>query len=108
MAVNPEYCDYIIDLLTPHYPVTTRKMFGGLGIFCEFGMCALITSEDVYFGKVDDENRDDYLVADMPQFAKMPYYQVPVEVLDSEEEVGAWLEKSIAAARRAAAKKSRK
>ncbi len=108
MAVNPEYCDYIVDLLIPHYPVTTRKMFGGLGIFCEFGMCALITSDSVFYGKVDDENRAAYEAAEMPQFMKMPCYQVPVEVLDSEEEVGIWLDKSIAAARRASAKKGRK
>ena len=108
MATSPEYCDYIIDLLSPHYPVTTRKMFGGVGIFCEFGMCALITSDSVYHGKVDDENRADYEAAEMPQFMTMPYYQVPVEVLDSEEEVGIWLNKSIDAARRAAAKKGKK
>lgn len=108
MATDPEYCDYIVDLLTPHYPITTRKMFGGVGIFCEFGMCALITSDNVYHGKVDDENREDYLAAGMLQFMNMPYFQVPVEVLDSEEEVGIWLEKSIAAARRASAKKGKK
>lgn len=108
MATNPEYCDYIMDLLTPHYPVTTRKMFGGIGIFCEFGMCGLITSDDVYHGKVDDENREDYVAAAMPQFMNMPYYQVPIEVLDSDEAIGIWLKKSIAAARRASDKKGKK
>ncbi|MCP4419153.1 MAG: TfoX/Sxy family protein [Chloroflexi bacterium] len=107
MATSPEFSEYIVDLLTPHYSITTRKMFGGVGIFCEYGMCALITGDDVLHFKVDDENRADYETAGMSQFHKMPYYQTPVELLDSPEELGAWLAKSIEAARRSPKKKKK-
>lgn len=107
MATSPEYAEYIVDLLTPHYPVTTRKMFGGVGIFCEFGMCALITSEDVVHFKVDDENRADYEAAGMTQFHRMPYFQLPEELFENADELDVWLANSIAAAQRAQKKKKK-
>ena len=107
MATTPEYKEYIVDLLTPHYPVTTRNMFGGVGIYCEAGMFGLITSEDVFYLKVDDENRSDYEAIEMPQFMNMPYFQVPVEVLDSSDELGEWVQKSLAVAERAPKKKKK-
>ena len=107
MATNPEFQAYIVDLLTPHYPVTTRKMFGGVGIFCEYGMFALITGDDELFFKADAENRGDYEAAGMAQFMSMPYFQAPIEVLESSEKLGMWLAKSVDAARRAPKKKKR-
>ena len=88
MATTPEYRDYILDLLTAIHPVSDRKMFGGIGIFIEEGMFALITSDDVFHFKVDDSNRADYEEADMPRFARMPYYQVPEEVLEKPGSIG--------------------
>lgn len=108
MATSPEYLDYVVDLMSPHYPISTRKMFGGIGIFCEYGMFALITGDDVLHFKVDDENRADYDAAGMSQFMKMPYFQVPVEVLDAPETLGAWIAKSVDAAWRSPRKKKRK
>ncbi|MCP4361350.1 MAG: TfoX/Sxy family protein [Chloroflexi bacterium] len=108
MATTPEYRDYIVDLLTPYYPVTTRNMFGGVGIFCEDGMFGLITAEDVFYLKVDDENRADYKAADMPQFMNMPYYQAPGNVLDSTENLGVWVQKSLEVAHRSPKKKKKK
>jgi 2-amino-4-hydroxy-6-hydroxymethyldihydropteridine diphosphokinase len=105
MATSSEYLDYIVDLMTIHYPITTRKMFGGIGIFCDHGMFALITSEDVLHFKVDDANHAEYEAAEMPQFMKMPYFQVPSEVLDSQEQFGEWLTKSIAVSKRSPKKK---
>lgn len=108
MATTPEYKAYIVDLLTPHYPVTTRNMFGGVGIYCEDGIFGLITSDDVFYLKVDDQNRADYEAAEMPQFMTMPYFQVPVEVLDSADELGKWVQNSLAVAKRAPKKKKKR
>ena len=105
MASSPEFVAYVVDLLHPNYPITTRKMFGGVGIFCEYGMCALITSDDVLYFKVDDNNRADYEAAGMAEFESMPYYQIPADVLESSQDLGIWLGKSIAAAKAAKKKK---
>ena len=105
MAASPEFHEYVLDLISPYYPITTRKMFGGVGIFCEFGMFALITSDDELFFKVDDENRAQFEAASMPQFHKMPYYQLPLDLLDSPDELGSWVDQSIGVARRSPKKK---
>lgn len=107
MATTPEYRDYIIDLLSSIQPVSDRKMFGGVGIFIEEGMFALITSDDVFHFKVDDSNRADYENADMPRFGRMPYYQVPEEVLESQDDLRVWMEKAMEVARQAAKKKKK-
>jgi len=102
MAASVEFCEYVLDLLNPIYAVRERKMFGGLGIFIEEGMFALITSEDVLYFKVDESNRVDYEEAGMAQFGNMPYYQVPDEVMESPDQMRLWMEKSMDVARRAA------
>jgi len=107
MATTPEYRDYILDLLQPIYPIHDRKMFGGVGLFIEEGMFALITSDDILHFKVDDQNRADYETAAMPQFARMPYYQVPLEVMESPDDLRLWMGKSMEAARRAAKDKKK-
>ncbi|MCO6452079.1 MAG: TfoX/Sxy family protein [Caldilineales bacterium] len=105
MATSPEYKAYVLDLMTPHYPVQARGMFGGVGIFSEWGMFALITSDDELHFKVDDSNRADYEDAGMPQFQRMPYYRVPEEVLESPEELGVWMGKSLQVAQNSPKKK---
>ncbi len=98
MAVSSDYHEYVIDQLNRIHPVRERKMFGGLGIFIEEGMFALITSEDVLHFKVDDSNRADYEAAGMARFGRMPYFEVPADVLESQEELCGWMEKSMAIA----------
>lgn len=105
MATTPEYKEFIVDLLTSHYPVMTRNMFGGVGIYCEDGMFGLITSDDVFHLKVDDENRVDYEAAGTTQFMTMPYFEVPADVLEDDDALGVWVQKSLAVAHRAPKKK---
>ncbi len=54
MAVSPEYRDYLEDLFASVGGVTQRRMFGGLGIFRDGVMIALVDDEVLYF-KADDE-----------------------------------------------------
>lgn len=105
MPTTPDYRDYILDQLNPIHPVTDRKMFGGVGIFIEEGMFALITSDDAFHFKVDDSNRADYESAGMPRFGRMPYYQVPEEILESQDDLRLWMEKAMEVTYQAAKKK---
>jgi DNA transformation protein len=85
-------------------------MFGGLCFFAEGRAFALADDGVVYF-KVDDSNRPDFEAAGMGPFlpfgdpAKpMQYYEVPADVLEDSEQLGAWMAKAIAVAARAKAK----
>lgn len=107
MATSPEYRDYIIDLLSPLHPIRTRNMFGGVGIFDDDRMFALITSGDELYFKADDTNRPDYEAADMPRFHRMPYYQVPPDITEDSQQLKNWLDKSVDVARRSPKKKKK-
>ena len=86
--------------------VSSRKMFGGFGIFESGAMFALITPEGNVHFKVDDSNRSAYEEAGSGQHMKMPYFEVPSSVLGDGEKLKNWARDSIAIAR--ASKKTKK
>ena len=75
--------------------VTSKKMFGGHGIFHEGKMFGLVDSKGNYFLKADDSNREDYLTRGSVQHSRMPYYSIPAEVLEDPSALISWTEKSI-------------
>ena len=107
--------DQTVSRLNAVAPVTARGMFGGYGLYLEGTMFALIAYETLYF-KVDDENREDYLAAEMGPFIynrngkliEMSYYQLPDAVFEDLEALAEWVQKAQAAARRAKQKKSKR
>ena len=114
MPVTPEYRAFIEDLVEPLGHVSTRRMFGGLGVFYRGLMFALIVNDVLHF-KVDKENRSDFEVLDMEPFSYIrkgkkrglkSYWTVPVDVLDNEDEFLVWSRKAVDAALRADALKS--
>lgn len=108
MATSPEYTQYILEQLSQIEPIQHKKMFGGVGLFIEEGMFALISSEDVLYFKADDQNRSDYEATGMAQFHSMPYFQLPVDVLESPQELALWMENSMSATKRANKGKKKK
>ena len=62
--------------------VTTKKMFGGFGIFHEGKMFGLVDRRgDIYF-KVNDESKQQYIDEGAVQHSRMPYYSITPEVLN--------------------------
>ena len=75
--------------------VHSRKMFGGYGIFESGAMFALITSEGKIHLKVDQSNRKRFEDAGAEQHGKMPYFEVPQNVLENEQKFQEWARASI-------------
>lgn len=107
MKADADYHDYIMDLLTPIANITSKAMFGGYGIFHEGIMFALISGSSIYF-KVEDTNRTAYEKSGSKQFKPMPYWVVPVEVIENTEKLHEWAYTSIAIGHATAKKKRRK
>ena len=104
MAVTDDFLEYVVDQLSLLGPVTVRKMFGGAGLYCEGKMFGLV-ADDVAYLKADDSNRDDFVRAGCGPFkpfddkpAVMPYYEIPVDVLEDPETLAAWARRSLAVA----------
>jgi DNA transformation protein and related proteins len=113
MSVSEGYRTYIVDQLGTLPALSTRRMFGGLGLYSGEWFFALI-DDDVLFFKVDDANRDDYTSRGMKAFMPFPgqpslgYFQVPEDVIEEAEELTRWARRSVEVAQRAGLKKPRK
>lgn len=115
MTVCADYAAYVVDQLSRSLKVTSRRMFGGVGLYCEDLFFALIAA-DVLYLKVDDSNREDYVARGCAAFQpvvrdqtvySMSYFAVPPEVLEDADDLAHWARKSVAVARAAAAAKSK-
>jgi DNA transformation protein len=87
--------------------ITSRKMFGGFGIFHEGAMFGIISKQRLFF-KVDDSNFDAYEKAGSKQHEPMPYYAVPATVVSKKPSLQKWARQSIEVAHAAKASKSTK
>ena len=108
MTVSSDFLAYVLDQLAALNGVSSRRMFGGAGLYCDELFFALI-SDDVLYLRVDDSNRADYTARGMAQFkpyadrphSSMNYYEVPAEVLENAGELVVWARRSAAVAMRA-------
>lgn len=108
MAVTDEYLTYVKDQLDETGTITSRRMFGGAGIYGD-GLIFAIVVDDVLYFKVDDSNRADYEAAGMEPFTfthdkgqmVMGYYEVPIDVLESKEKATQWARQALAVAQAA-------
>jgi len=113
VPVTPSYRLYVIDQLGPAVPdISARGMFGGVGLYARDLFFALIDDDVLYF-KVDGENRPAFEARGMGPFMPfgpgkevMQYYEVPGDVLEDAELLGAWAEAAIGVARRAKFRKA--
>jgi DNA transformation protein len=103
MAVSEEYLQFVLDQLAGLKGVSARRMFGGAGLYLRGIMFGLIADDRAYL-RVDDSNRASFEDAGSGPFhpygkeATMPYYEVPVDVLEDPADFCAWAEKALAAA----------
>lgn len=114
MPVSAAYREFAEEQLRRVVPVTTRSMFGGVGVYAEGLFFALMDDDTLYF-KVDDSNRSDFEARGMGPFRPygdethvMQYYEVPPEVLEEPDTLRPWVERAVEVARRAKGKKKRK
>jgi DNA transformation protein len=105
MAVSNGYLDHVLEQLYGLGRVTSRRMFGAVGLYCAELFFGLIADDTLYF-KVDDTNRADYESRGMGQFRPYPdkpdvsmtYYEVPVDALEDAEQLVAWARRSLVVA----------
>lgn len=114
MPRTNEYCDHVVDLLSPLGPTSYKFMFGGYGIYVD-GLIIAIVSDDRLLLRADDENRPDFEALGIGPFQpyenknhSMPFYTVPDEVMDDPDELLEWARKAMAATLRMKAKREKK
>lgn len=106
MAVSKDYLLFLEDQLSEFGEIEIKSMFGGAGIFKEGLMIAMIGNESFRL-KVDEHNQADFEKRGMkPYFSKkkkkgMPYWEVPIDIIENRTELAKWAQKSYEAALRA-------
>ncbi len=85
----------LVARLEPIGGITSKKMFGGHGIFHEGKMFGIIDSMGKAFFKVDDDLKAKYENKGGEQHSKMPYFSIPESIWNDPDELIAWAKDAI-------------
>jgi len=84
MAKDDAFIEYLHELLDPLGKISTKKMFGGHGVYCNGVIMGLVIDETLYL-KVDEQSREFFSEEDCEPFVyqskakqvAMSYWSVP-------------------------------
>ncbi|MEM9426581.1 MAG: TfoX/Sxy family protein [Pseudomonadota bacterium] len=106
MAVSDAQIAHAVELFEGVGPLTTRKMFGGLGIYAEGKIFAVLMSDGRLRLKgagamvdVFDENaweRWTYQREGSKKVSAMPYWTLPDALLDDPDAASGWARRALA------------
>ena len=80
--------------------ISSKKMFGGHGVFHDGTMFGMVDSAGRVFFKVADGNRARYEAAGSERHSRMPYYAVPDAVMADSDTLQEWAGASIEVTKR--------
>jgi DNA transformation protein len=108
VTTSADFVAYVLEQLAGLGGVSSRRMFGGAGLYCDEFFFGLI-ADDVLYLRTDDSNRADYAARGAAQFRpyaarpqlSMNYYAAPAEVLEDAAELVTWARRSVAVAMQA-------
>jgi DNA transformation protein len=105
MAVSKQFVEFVVEQLHGVHRLTSRRVFGGVGLYSDGVIFGVIFKDRLYF-KTDDESRREYVGLGMEGFQprpdkprlKMKYYTVPADVLEDGEVLLKWARRALLAA----------
>jgi DNA transformation protein and related proteins len=116
LAKRNEFVDYLLEQLASLGNLRAKAMFGGFGLYAD-GLFFAIVSDDIFYVKVDDQNRPRFEACHLQPFhytmkdgrsMSMSYYPLPDAALEDQAELMCWAREGVAAALRAPERKKRK
>lgn len=102
----------MLEQLAPLGEVSSRRMFGGVGVYAN-GLFFALIDDDVLYLKGDETLKGEFEAAGSHAFdpfgdgRPMAYWSAPAEALDDQDALLDWSRKSLAVAARAATRKKR-
>ncbi|MEL6681380.1 MAG: TfoX/Sxy family protein [Pseudomonadota bacterium] len=93
MAVSDADIAFATDLFSNLGQVTYRKMFGGLGLYHNGTIFAVVDSEGRIFVKTTPDTAAALASENAEQFHNMPYWSLPESVLDDADAACNWARK---------------
>lgn len=115
MVASSAFAEFLREQLAPIGHVTTRRMFGKTGVFCDGVMFGIVSDNALYL-RVDDQNREGFEEARAfaplnyqkgGQTIDLAFWPAPERLFDESEELLAWARAALGAAHRVAARRGR-
>lgn len=105
MRVKSSLASYVAEQLAPLGRISSRAIFGGMGVFIDERLLGIVIGEKVYL-HTDKSNLEDYVARGMQQFKPYPnafdlttdHHEVPPEVVNDAAQLKIWGERALAAA----------
>ena len=116
MTATAEFIEFLKEQMAEFAPITSRRMFGGAGLYCDGLIFALVVDDALYL-KADVETRPDFEAEGLGPFTydtKLgersigSYWRCPERCLDDRDEMTLWCRKAYGAALRAGTAKPKK
>jgi DNA transformation protein and related proteins len=93
MPVSSDYLQYVLEQLARLPRVSSRRMFGAIGLYSDTVFFGIIDNDTLFF-KVDDSTRERYVTRGSQPFrpykdrpeVSMSYFHVPADVLEDADE----------------------
>jgi DNA transformation protein len=87
--------EFFVEKLASISDITSKKMFGGHGIFHEGKMFGLINAKGYKMLKASGDFAEELIELGSEKLGKMPYYAIPTSVLENHDELLLWVHKAI-------------
>ncbi|HEY0939301.1 MAG TPA: TfoX/Sxy family protein [Steroidobacter sp.] len=105
MRVKSSLASYVAEQLAPLGRISSRAIFGGVGVFIDERLLAIVMGEKLYL-HTDKSNLDDYVGRGMQQFKPYPnafdlttdHHEVPPEIVNDAEQLRIWGQRALTAA----------
>ena len=105
MRVKSSLANYVAEQLAPLGRISSRAIFGGVGVFIDDRLLAIVMGEKLYL-HTDKSNLDDYVARGMQQFKPFPnafdlttdHHEVPSDIVNDAEQLKLWGERALVAA----------
>lgn len=116
MAASAEFIAFLKEQMAGFGPVTSRRMFGGAGLYRDGTIFALVVDDTLYL-KIDAGSRADFEAEALGPFTYdtklgertiTSYWRCPERCLDDPAEMTLWCAKAWGAAKRAGAAKPKR
>lgn len=111
MPVSDDFRDFVLEQLRPIASITSRRMFGAIGLYADGVFFAIVDDDTLYF-KVSEASRARYAEAGSKAFqpygdgtTSMSYFELPPDVLEDEEKLREWTAEAVQAGRAAKSKR---
>ena len=90
--------EYLVEQAADLGEITSKKMFGGHGVFTSGKMFAMVDSEGRVYLKADETNRSEFELNGGVKHSRMPYYSVPDNIIDRPALLKPWIESALTVA----------